>query len=258
MKKNSNIVFIILLLCVFFAGIYVILNSGIKRTTYVKEGMETDETCPDLLVFQSGKFVLKNSRSPDDDDQMEFNTLDEYVNYVEAQMENGIHCPVLYFQEETNAQGEDVYRVRSIPDLIDQSVTPIYPSTPQPIFQQAIPTISEGDGLILNSPMVYPYNPILGNTAAQPTPVVPTDASLENPPYNSGNYSGFDPQGQYIGVYTTLDAVHDSTAASPISDNPMDPNWGGVKYTWAQVKSGKYDENKVDSTNYNTLLLEAR
>ena len=49
----------------------------------------------------------------------------------------------------------------------------------------------------------------------------------------------------FVGVYTDLDKVHDSTQLDKKSDNAMDANWGGVKHTNQQVKSGKYDENKV-------------
>ena len=75
--------------------------------------------------------------------------------------------------------------------------------------------------------------------------ITPSDASIDNPPYNQGTYSGFDPYGQYIGVYTTLDQIHDSTALPPVSDNPMDPNWGGVLHSQQMVDSGKYDERTV-------------
>lgn len=81
-----------------------------------------------------------------------------------------------------------------------------------------------------------------------PTKVVPikiVDASLENPPYNQGQYHGFDPYSQYIGKYTDLDKIHDSTRQKPVSDNPMDTNWGGVIHSQQAVDSGKYDENTV-------------
>ena len=71
------------------------------------------------------------------------------------------------------------------------------------------------------------------------------DATRDNPPYNIGNYPGFDPLGLHVGQYTTIDKVHDSTGEGPISDNPSDPNWGGVLYTESAVKSGKYDENNI-------------
>jgi hypothetical protein len=49
----------------------------------------------------------------------------------------------------------------------------------------------------------------------------------------------------YVGVYTELDKIHDSTKLQGDSDNPMDPNWGGVKYTSSQIKAGVYKENEV-------------
>jgi hypothetical protein len=71
------------------------------------------------------------------------------------------------------------------------------------------------------------------------------DASRENGVYNKGLFPGFDPYGMSVGRRTKLDEIHDSTAKSGISDNPMDPNWGGVEYTQSQVKSGKYEEREV-------------
>jgi hypothetical protein len=34
-----------------------------------------------------------------------------------------------------------------------------------------------------------------------------------------------------------------------MSDNPMDPNWGGVEFSQAVVESGKYVENNVYPAN---------
>jgi hypothetical protein len=71
------------------------------------------------------------------------------------------------------------------------------------------------------------------------------DATNDNPPYNKGNYSSFDPHGQYVGVLTDLDVLHHSTNKSEFSDNPMDPNWGGVEYTQQMIDTGKYEENNI-------------
>jgi len=80
----------------------------------------------------------------------------------------------------------------------------------------------------------------------RPKPQPFTDSNRENPPYNFGNYPGFDPTGLYIGKYTTLDQKHDLTGQTKkLSENPMDDNWGGVLYTKAAVDSGKYKENEV-------------
>jgi len=89
-----------------------------------------------------------------------------------------------------------------------------------------------------------PYS-IEGGLPVKVVPLKMEDASLDNPPYNQGQYSGFDPYGQYIGKYTVLDKIHDSTRQVPVSDNPMDPNWGGVIHSQQAVDSGKYNENTV-------------
>jgi hypothetical protein len=97
----------------------------------------------------------------------------------------------------------------------------------------------------------------------QRTPAPYVDASRDDAPFNQNLYPGFDPMNLYAGVYTTVDAVHYSTRgttpSTPFSDNAMDPNWGGVQYTRAQVNSGKYDENMVDTVQYsappNTFMI---
>jgi len=81
------------------------------------------------------------------------------------------------------------------------------------------------------------------NNGQQPVNVM--DASRESTKYNMGQYHGFDPTSQYQGVYTDIDAIHDSTSGQGLSDNPMDTNWGGVMYTQDQVSSGKYDEYNI-------------
>jgi len=82
------------------------------------------------------------------------------------------------------------------------------------------------------------------------------DADRENPPYNKDNYPGFDPTGLYNGVRTVLDEIHDVTAKRPVSDNPLDPNWGGVQHTQVSVDSGKYDGNKVTKPSFSRPLRD--
>ena len=71
------------------------------------------------------------------------------------------------------------------------------------------------------------------------------DATRDGKVYNKDLYPGFDPSGLHIGRYTSLDAIHDSTSNYGVSDNPMDPNWGGVEHTQDIVNSGKYIGNEV-------------
>ena len=68
-------------------------------------------------------------------------------------------------------------------------------------------------------------------------------------PPSKDAYSGFDPLNLGVGEYTDLDKIHDSTENQPISDNPMDTNWGGREYTRELVDSGKYDDYNIYRPN---------
>ena len=209
--KRIKIAFIIFLIMTFLAGIYVILNPTniIESMDNNNDNKKTD--CPDLLIEKDGKLLLYNTKKPEDDtNPIPFFTLDEYIYYLEMQRKQGNNCPVLYLQKENNAQGNDVYRIR-----------------PGPFDKQG--------GL----------PPITNINDIRKKPIEPTDATRDNPPYNKNNYNSFDPYGQYVGIYTTVDAIHDSTDDNIISDNPMDPNWGGVEATQKSVDSGKYEDNNV-------------
>ena len=229
MKQNNKILLLLFLIIVFMAGLYVYVNQGLIRNDYeiVMEGMN-DGSCPDLLVQTGNSYLLYNTAQPmaTGINPISFNTLDDYVNHIEIQRANGQRCPVLHAQMENNTQGQDVYRLGKAP-----SYPPYVPPTENSL-------LSTQSNIILNPP---------------PNPL---DASLENPPYNQGQYMGFDPQGQDIGIFTSLDQVHKSTEIPYISDNPMDPNWGGAEYTRSQVLGGKYDYSTVGSTSYGILLTE--
>lgn len=202
------------------AGIYVILTPH-RMIEKLANGGEnngqgesvSDSDCPDLLVQKGDRLLLYNSKKPESDtNPIPFLNLDEYIYYLAQQRKNGNDCPILYLQQENNAQGQDVYRIR--------------PSPFEP--QGGLPSITN-----------------LNQQKTATGPVMIKDASREHGPYNKNNYSGFDPTSQYVGIYTNIDVIHDTTKATAISDNPMDPNWGGVDVTNEAVESGKYNDNNV-------------
>jgi hypothetical protein len=219
--KLLRFLFIVFLVVVFISGFFVLLSQkngigsgkeGFDNTTTTNSTSTTQDSCPDLLIQKGAVLLLYNTKQPlvDGTNPIPFFNLDEYIQYLENQRIKGMNCPVLYLQEETNTQGQDVYRMRPSPfDL-----------------QGGLP------------PMV--------NMTATKMPVVNVkDASRENTIYNKDQYAGFDPQGQYIGVYTNIDKIHDSTDAKRISDNPMDDNWAGTTYTQQMIDSGKYEDNNI-------------
>ena len=210
--KRIKVLFILFLILTFLAGIYVILTPQNAIETIANKGGENHD-CPDLLVQKGDKLLLYNTQKPmDDTNPIPFFNLDEYIFYLTQQRKQGSTCPVLYLQQENNAQGEDVYRIRPSP-FDNQGGLPLITGMPQQTDKHV--------------------------------PVKVLDAALDNPPYNQGEYSSFDPYGQYIGIYTNVDVVHDSTKKDNYSENPMDPNWAGVEYTQQAVDSGKYDENNI-------------
>jgi len=234
--KNIRLLFLLFLIIVFLAGIYFIFHfksaykyDFINNKLTIEQMDNENSKCPNMLIQEGGMLLLYNSNKPvDENNPIPFNSLDEYIYYLEAQRKLGNTCPVLYLNKESNAQGKDVYRMRPSPfDM--QGGLPYTSNT-----HNRRSTITD-----INS------NTLSEQTPVNTIPIDVIDASRENAPYNSGNYASFDPTNQYTGVFTNLDAIHYSTENSQFSDNPMDPNWGGVEYTQEMIDSGKYEENNI-------------
>ena len=163
--------------------------------------------CPNMLLQRGDTLLMYNSSQQSD--PIIFHSLDEYIDYHNKQKQQGNDCPILYLQQEYDTQNNSTYRIRPSPFELDGGL-------PNQHINKLFVT--------------------LDNYA---------DANMDNKPFNANNYPGFDPQGLYVGVYTELDAIHDSTENDPISDNSMDPNWGGVTHTNKSIEAGKYEGNIV-------------
>jgi hypothetical protein len=220
-----KMLFVLFLLIVFLAGMYTTTN---LHNVIGIENMEnpindsSGNICPDLLVQKGKVLVLYNTKQPivEGKNPIPFFNLDEYIHYLEIQREKGINCPVLYLQQENNAQGQDVYRMRPSPFDLQGGL----PSMSN-INNQSIQDIKDTN----NDTNLYKF----------------IDSSRDNPPYNKNQHFSFDPYGQDIGLYTEVDKLHDSTEMNKISDNPMDSNWAGITYTQQMIDSGKYVDSYV-------------
>jgi hypothetical protein len=225
--------FVLFLLIVFFTGLYMYTFDTFRENMEERK----DESCPNLLVNRGGTIYLYNTNVPLSDDGSNpkiFQNLDEYIRYLEEQRRQGNECPVLYLQQENDTQGNDVYRVRP---------SPFNPQGGAPIMMTRA-EFNHQDKQVGMPPILLTSN--TGSNLDRNRPVQVVDASRQDPPFNQGQYPGFDPTSLYVGTYTNIDAVHDSTAKTgQWSENPADPNWGGVMYTEQAVQSGKYDENNV-------------
>lgn len=237
-----EVTFIVFLLICFSLGAYLYSTETIKEL--LTERMETasspssspsasspsssspsttEDECPDILMKRGETYHLYFSKQPEiaGVNPKVFNNLGEYDAYQQDQQTNGKSCPILFVQEEYNAQNEPVYRVH------DQ------------------PNSGNASGAGWTHSVLNPDQPV-------PQHVQRTDASRAHAPYNQGNFAGFDPYGQDVGKITDLDELAMKPETEEISDNPMDPNWGGVMYTQQLVDAGKYKDREVTRPNLYT------
>jgi len=211
---DSKLVIVIFCIFTFLAGLYFYVT--------IDEPFETKKqevSCPDVLIRKGGSLLLYNSKDPNAE-VLPFYNIDEYINYLEIQRRAGKHCPVLFLQYESTAQGTDVYRMRPSPFDLQGGVPPnIDPSQIRSI-----------DG----------------------RPVEVLDANRDNG-YNQNMFAGFDPYGLHIGQRTNLDVLHESTSVGKVeSENPMDNNWGGAQVTENAVRGGAYVDRYVSKPLYFT------
>ena len=235
------------------------------------ERSESNDLCPTLLIKRGNKYMLYNKNMPEEvgENPIFFDNLDQYVNYVETQRKlYNQNCPVLFLQEEVNAQGNDVYKMRELssdgnvdPLLLGSiqdyflSKTNVTPKFGPPVGPQAFNKPPTNNGISLGN-FGIPLEQTQANLSQHPPLVKYSDANRSNPPFNQGFY-GFDPSSQYTGKFTILDEIHNSTQTqnpSGLSSNPMDTNWGGVQFTAEKVASGMYEDNNVQPPTVPTVL----
>ena len=214
------------------------LNTGANSPLEYRN-FEYKKTCPKLLIRRGYKLYLYENTI--EDTPLIFDSMNEYTGYIEKQRHDGLQCPVLFLQYENNTQGQDVYRIRPDPSDLNSG----FSTSKRPSDYGLMPYKESFD----DSKNPTDVSGISQQVGTKTNPIIEKDASREVPPYNANQYNGFDSQGQYMGQYTNVDKIHDSTGKSIISENPMDDNWGGVLYTQQAVDSGKYDENLVYRPN---------
>jgi hypothetical protein len=201
------------MIIIFLGGLY--FYTVYTNKPRLLEGLTTangEVRCPNLLIQKGAKFYLYNTNLVEVPgvNPIEFNNLEEYTEFLEWQRGAGIRCPVLYVQNTYDTQGERVYKVR--------------PSVTEP--QGGLPPTTP-------VPLPLKFNQLV-------------DASRNDSPYNKNSYPAYDQTSYYVGSLTPLDQIKNSNYNMLYSDNPMDHNWGGPKYTQALVDTGYYKDNEVN------------
>lgn len=199
----------------------------LRTLTESKEPFSTTQSCPNMLIKRGNKIVMYNRDADPSDGTFPrtFENIDEYIEFVESQREKGIRCPVLFLQEETDVQGNDVLRAR-----------------PSPTDMAAGAHITPAHSTTLNMSAAAKLNGI-----SAPAATGAKDSA----------YAPFDAHGFDVGKITALDEVHASTETNTgdCSENQVDSNWCGVSFTASAVAGGKYADNEIYKPVYSSANI---
>jgi hypothetical protein len=208
---------IILTFAFFILGLHYYTNSyKYYEQMENKTQTSTNTRCPNMLIEKDGNYYLYNSKLAivPGVNPIRFNSLEDYSDFIEWQNSQKISCPVLYLQYSTDAQNNELIQVK--PSIFEN--------------QGGLPSIQR-DPLDKDSKEFIESNKIL-------------DATRDNnKKFNTNMLAGIDTQNQDIGLETPLDKMF--YQGGEVSVNPMDPKWGGKKYTQTAVDNGEFEERYV-------------
>jgi hypothetical protein len=219
---------------VFLIGIYFYAKCSDPKYTEGYTNQSSQTRCPNLLIQKGSKFYLYNSKLAQVPgvNPIEFDNLEDYTEFLDWQKSQGIRCPVLYVQSSYDAQGNRVYKVRP---SVSEPQAGLPPSSAAPMG-----IASSSGETIMETSLGYPDVP------AYPNPTLLVDATRNDPPYNKGSYPAYDETSYYVGTTTPLDGMNIKQEQATVSPDPMDPNWGGQKYTQSLIDKGYYKQNEVN------------
>lgn len=99
-----------LVIILFLAGLYFVYTYS---TNSLIEAFDVPYNCPNILVEKDGKFLLFNSSKVKIPgiNPIQFDTLEEYTEFVDWLRGNGIKCPILYAKQTYTTQGDKSYKL---------------------------------------------------------------------------------------------------------------------------------------------------
>lgn len=228
---------VVLIVLTFLSGVYYCIKTTSSK---LAEGLTNmaNPRCPDMLIQKGSRYILYNSkvaRVPGVN-PVEFDNLEDYVEFLEWQRSQGIRCPVLYLQKTYDAQGNSSYKIRPSPTDLQGGLPPSLVNKP------SAPTNTNTN---TNTRETKDKDNIETKYLNGPNPTMLIDATRNDKPYNMNSMPGFDNTDFYQGTTTPLDLMNQEQEKKGLSPDPMDPNWGGQKYTQSLVDAGYYADNEV-------------
>tara|TARA_B100000686_G_scaffold336078_1_gene405506 strand:- start:1939 stop:2685 length:747 start_codon:yes stop_codon:yes gene_type:complete len=201
---------ILIIVFLFIVGLYFCVNPNIEKFEN-KSNSFTD--CPNLLVQKGQKLFLINTNKVEVPgiNPIQFDNLEEYVEYLEWQKNTGVFCPVLYLQEGYNTQNEPGFRI--LPD----------PLNPNAGLPSNIPTH------------------LINNISGKEVPCDKLVDASKRGEFNKNSFPGFDPDNQNIGKWTCLEKLKPKNTRITIPSRE--------DYKIQETKSPKYDSLYTSSSS---------
>jgi len=243
-----------IILTIFIIGLYIAFTYPI---TSIQEGFELpggSKRCPNVLIQKGAAFYLYNSKLAKIPgvNPLQFNSLDEYIEFTDWQRSQGIRCPILYLQESYDAQGNQVLKARPSPTDLNGGLQPLHLGSTD--VGGLHKNLGPAEIMTSNKDMIIDSSKSIADalgvqsmpTAREMAPISKlVDAGRDNKVYNVNSYPSFDPMGLYNGLDTPLDLMFKGPDGVP-SVNPYDTTWGGIKYTQDMIDSGKISSTRVN------------
>jgi hypothetical protein len=117
--KSEIILYIVL--TIFIIGlIYIVLTSK----NGLREGFNTNNNCPNLLIKKDGAYFLynKNKSEVPGVNPIRFEHLEDYTEFIGWLRNQGIKCPILYLQQTYDTQGKRTFKMLPDTDNINNSL----------------------------------------------------------------------------------------------------------------------------------------
>jgi hypothetical protein len=244
-----------IILTLFIVGLYFVVTYPSIQEGFGGGG-HSNKRCPNILIQKGSVFYLYNSKIAKIPgvNPLQFNSLDEYIEFTDWQRSQGIRCPILYLQESYDAQGNQVLKARPSPTDLNGGLQPL--SLGSTDVGGLHKNIGPAEIVTSNKSMIIDSSKSIADAlgvqsmpTAQELPVQTklVDAGRDDGNYNTNSYPSFDAKGMYNGLETPLDKMESGPDGNGIlSVFATDYNWGGIKYTQEMIDSGKISSTRVN------------
>jgi len=126
LTKNKTHINFMIIGILFMYGFYYFL-SMYKENKEPFLGMNGRKNCPNLLIKKGDKYFMYNTQKTQVPgvNPIQFNNLEEYVEFTQWLSSSGIKCPILYAEQTYDTQGERTYKFKSDPKQPMNGLPPV-------------------------------------------------------------------------------------------------------------------------------------